>query len=136
MIKIDPILKNLIILGYKHKEKHYKKDEVILKIYLPILCYLKIKFLANRIEITSRTFIGIDFISAEWNLIIYSLALTILLAVGVIQTNSMIVVFFTIFILYFLMCIVKLEALKVIICRWIEMELQHQKNEGQSPHNI
>ena len=128
-MKTNRILRKLSMLGYKFKETQHTQDEVVLKIYLPVLCYLKIKFSANSIKISSRTFIGIDFLSVEWNLIIYSLVLTFLLAISVIQAHSMIVIFFAIFILYYLMCIIKLEALKVILCRWIDIEFQSQKTE-------
>jgi len=129
MINVDGISNKLNILGYRFKGTQLNQDEFILKIYLPIGCYLNIKFSANRIKITSRTFIGIDFLTVEWNLIIYSLVLLALLAFNVIPAHSVIVIFFAVFFLYYLMCIIKLEALKVILCRWIDKEFQHQKVE-------
>lgn len=129
MIRADAISDKLNIFGFKFKVTQLNQDGYILKIYLPILCYLQIIISKNSIKITSRTFIGIDFLTVEWNLIAYSTLVSVLLAFSVIPTNSMIVIFFVVFTLYYLMCIIKLEALKVILLRWIDMEVQRQEVE-------
>jgi hypothetical protein len=129
MIRVAPISDKLNIFGHKFKVTQLKQDEYILKIYLPILCYLRIIISKNRIKITSRTFIGIDFLTVEWNLIVYSIILSVLLAYRLIPTHSEIVILFAVFISYYLMCIIKLEALKVILLSWIDMEVQRQEVE-------
>ena len=81
-MKINEIIKNrLILLNYIVKEKINSKNEVtIIRVYLPILCYLKIKFTKDKTKISSRTFIGSNLISIELNFIIYLLMLALLLA--------------------------------------------------------
>ena len=123
MIKTDNIKNKLKLLGYRLKETQYADGEVVLKVYLPILCYLKIRLMESKIKISLRTYMGLGFFSLEFNYAIYSLALALLLAFEIIQVNSVLTIFFFLFILYFLLCIIKLEFLKLNVYRWIEEEL-------------
>lgn len=121
-MKINEIIKNrLILLNYIVKEKINSKNEVtIIRVYLPILCYLKIKFTKDKTKISSRTFIGSNLISIELNFIIYLLMLALLLAYEVIQVNSVLTIFFILFLLFFIVCIIKLEFIKLLIINLIE----------------
>ena len=123
MIKTDNIKNKLKLLGYRLKETQYADGEVVLIVYLPILCYLKIRLMESKIKISLRTYMGLGFFSLEFNYAIYSLALALLLAFEIIQVNSVLTIFFFLFILYFLLCIIKLEFLKLNVYRWIEEEL-------------
>jgi hypothetical protein len=123
MIKTDNIKSKLKVLGYKMKETQNEKGDVILKVYLPILCFLKIRFAENKIKITSGTYVGFYFYSLELTVIVYSLVLSLLLAYEVIAMNSVFTFFFLLFILYYLVCFVKSEFLRIIIIGWIEKEL-------------
>lgn len=123
MIKPDNIKSKLNFLGYKMKETQNEKGDVILKVYLPIVCFLKIRFAENKIKITSGTYVGFHFYSLELTAIIYSLVLVLLLAYEAISVNSVFTVFFLLFILYYLVCFVKSEFLRIVIIGWIEKEL-------------
>ena len=105
------------------KETQNEKGEVILKVYLPIVCFLKIRFAENKIKITSGSYVGFYFYSLELTAIFYSLVLSLLLAYEVIAMNSVFTVFFLLFILYYLVCFIKSEFLRIIIIGWIEKEL-------------
>lgn len=120
MIKSDVIISKLKLLGYKLKETRNEKGEVILKVFLPILCFLKIKFKGNKIKITTGTYVGFYFYSLELTAIVYTLVLTLLLAYEVISMNSVFTVLFLLFILYYLICFIKLEFLRIIIIGWFE----------------
>jgi len=123
MIRTDNIKSKLNLLGYKMKETQNEKGEVILKVYLPIVCFLKIRFAENKIKITSGSYVGFYFYSLELTAIFYSLVLSLLLAYEVIAMNSVFTVFFLLFILYYLVCFFKSEFLRIIIIGWIEKEL-------------
>ena len=123
MIRTDNIKSKLNLLGYKMKETQNEKGEVILKVYLPIVCFLKIRFAENKIKITSGSYVGFYFYSLELTAIFYSLVLSLLLAYEVIAMNSVFTVFFLLFILYYLVCFIKSEFLRIIIIGWIEKEL-------------
>ena len=105
------------------KETQNENGEVVLKVFLPLLCFLKVRIAENKIKITSGTYVGFYFYSSELTAIIYSLVLALLLAYEVISMNSVFTVFFLLFILYYLVCFVKSEFLRIIIIGWIEKEL-------------
>jgi len=121
-MKKHEIIKNrLSLLNFKVKEEVNSKDkETTLRVYLPLLCYLKIKFTKDKTKISSRTFIGSNLISIELNFIIYLLMLALLLAYEVIQVNSVLTIFFILFLLFFIVCIIKLEFIKLLIINLIE----------------
>lgn len=124
MINPDDIIRKLRLLGYKLKETKNEKGEVMLKVFLPILCFLKIRFKENKIEITTGSYVGFYFYSLEMTVIVYSLVLTLLLAYEVISMNSEFTVFFLLFILYYLICLIKLEFLRVIVIGWCNKRLE------------
>ena len=123
MIKTNNIKSKLKLLGYKMKETQNENGEVVLKVFLPLLCFLKVRIAENKIKITSGTHVGFYFYSLELTVIVYSLVLALLLAYEVISMNSVFTVFFLLFILYYLVCFVKSEFLRIIIIVWIEKEL-------------
>ncbi|GEM_PF-1415953 len=123
MIKTNNIKSKLKLLGYKMKETQNENGEVVLKVFLPLLCFLKVRIAENKIKITSGTHVGFYFYSLELTVIVYSLVLALLLAYEVISMNSVFTVFFLLFILYYLVCFVKSEFLRIIIIGWIEKEL-------------
>jgi hypothetical protein len=116
----EHLVQKLDFWGYRFNESQNSAGESVLKVYLPILCYLKITIAENKIKITSRTFIGVDFISLEWNFLIYSLILALLLAFGAFAAHSVFTVFFLLFLFFFSMGIIKLEFLKMQIYRWAD----------------
>ncbi len=128
MMKTDNIKEKLTLFGYRFKEEsHPDKDEIVLKVYLPILCYLRIRIAQNRIKISSRSFIGFSrYVSLEMNYIIYALIMALLLDFGLIQLNSGWVLAFFIFFIFFVFCAVRLESLKTVIYRWFETELENK----------
>ncbi len=123
MIKTENIKNKLHRLGYKYKEDYYSEKEHVLKIYLPILCYLKIRFTEHKISITARTYIGSWFHTIEFNFILYGLATALLLAFEIIAVQSIFTALLGLFILYFLLCIIKLEFLRLMVIKWTEQEL-------------
>jgi hypothetical protein len=124
---IENIRQKLNLYGFRFYERENSSGESVLKIYLPMLCYLKITFSENRIKISSRTFIGLDFLSLEWNFMLYALALALLLAFQVFDVGSAFTIFFLLFLLFFCMGIIKLEFLKTQVYKWLD-ELNDQTN--------
>jgi len=117
---IENIRQKLDLYEFRFNERKNSSGEVVLKIYLPLLCYLKITFSESRVKISSRTFIGLDFLSLEWNFMLYALALALLLAFQVFDVESVFTIFFLLFLLFFGMGIIKLEFLKTQVYRWLD----------------
>ena len=101
---------------------NYELDKDILKINLPLFCYLKIKINDDSVKLTSRIRFGFSFLSLEWNFIIYGLILYVLAFFQWITLNRGIFVLLGLFVIYFVVCFMKIETMKKIVHNWIEKD--------------
>jgi len=101
---------------------NYELDKAILKINLPLFCYLKIKINDDSVKLTSRIRFGFSFLSLEWNFIIYGLILYLLAYFQWITLNRGIFVLLGLFVIYFVVCFMKIETMKKIVHNWIEKD--------------
>ena len=101
---------------------NYELDKDILKINLPLFCYLKIKINDDSVKLTSRIRFGFSFLSLEWNFIIYGLILYLLAYFQWITLNRGIFVLLGLFVIYFVVCFMKIETMKKIVHNWIEKD--------------
>ena len=118
----ENIIKRLKYFKYRYTTDSFKNEpaETVLKIYLPLFCYLKVSFFERNVKITSRILYGFSFLSLEYNFLIYALALTFLSAYSWPELNTSLYVFLSVILIHFIVCFIRLEALKVIVHRWIE----------------
>jgi len=114
-LNVETIKVKLDTFDYKYKDK---EGELI--VYLPILCYIKVKYTGDNVKFTSRTFLGFNFLSLEFNFLFYSLVFYFTSYFYWTTLNKGIFVLFGIFILYFIICIIKVESLKIIMHNWID----------------
>lgn len=117
----------LITSKLKYFRYRYRLDENTLKVYLPLLCYLKIKFEKDRVKMSSHIQFGFNPLSLEWNFIIYGLILILLSAYRWLQTEPVIFIGLGLLFLHFIICFIKTENLKIIIHNWLNMEEQTEK---------
>jgi len=99
---------------------NYELNQANLKINLPLFCYLKIKVNDDSVKLTSRIRFGFSFLSLEWNFIIYGLILYVLAYFQWITLNRGIFVLLGLFVIYFVVCFMKIETMKKIVHNWIE----------------
>ena len=111
------IISKLEYFNYKYEIK----DET-LKIYLPMLCYLKIKITKDKIKFSSHIRFGFNILSLEYNFLIYSLALYLLTWFKWTALNKGIFILLGLFIIYFVISFIKTESMKTILHNWIENE--------------
>ena len=104
---------------FKYK---YELDGPTLKIFLPIFCYLKIDFREDKVKITSRINFGFKFFPIEINFYIYGLILYLLTWFQWTVLNKGIFMLIGIFLLIFVICIIKIESMKNIVHNWIEKD--------------
>lgn len=109
-----------IISKLEYFDYRYKYADETLKIYLPMLCYLKIKIKNNKVKFSSHIHFGFHFLSLEYNFLIYSLGFYILASYTWTSLNKGVFVLFALFILHFAISFVKIEAMKTIVHNWIE----------------
>lgn len=110
-----------IISKLKYFNYKYEIKDETLKIYLPMLCYLKIKIEKNKVKFSSHIRYGFNFLALEYNFLIYSLVLYWLASVWTAITEG-IYVLFALFIIHFVVSFIKIESMKIIIHNWIENE--------------
>lgn len=113
----EKIISRLKIFNY-----NYELNGTILKIFLPMLCYLKINFVADKIKITSRISFGFRILPIEINFLIYGLVLYSLTWFQWTILNKGIFASFAILLIYFVVCFIKLESMRSIIHNWIEKD--------------
>jgi hypothetical protein len=87
-----------------------------------MLCYLKINFVADKIKITSRISFGFRILPIEINFLIYGLVLYSLTWFQWTILNKGIFASFAILLIYFVVCLIKLESMRSIIHNWIEKD--------------
>lgn len=90
------------------------------KIFLPMLCYLKIKYSNNRVKMSSHLRFGFNFIPLEFNFLIYAAVLYTLAWFQWTTLNKGVFILFGLLVIHFVICFIKIESLKIIIHKWIE----------------
>jgi hypothetical protein len=116
-IKFEKIISRLELFDYNYEVKGKS-----LKIFLPMLCYLKINNQDGIIKITSRLSIGFRFLPIELNFLIYGLILYCLTWFQWSVLNKGVFALFGIFIIYLVVCFIKLESLRTMVHNWIEKD--------------
>ena len=111
-----------IIARLKTFDYNYDLKGTTFKIYLPMLCYLKIISGPDKIKITSHISFGFSFLPIEINFAIYGLILYILTWFQWTNLNKGIFALFGIMLIYFVVCFMKLESLRSILHIWIEKD--------------
>ena len=111
----DKIIDRLKIFNYKYKLKGQT-----LKVFLPMFCYLKIDFKSGKVKMTSHLNFAFRFLPLEYNFLIYGLALYILVWFNWTTLNKAIFLLFRLFIIHFVVCVIKIEALRSTIQNWLE----------------
>lgn len=105
-------------------------NEKVLKIYLPMLCYLKLKFANGKIKISSRIQYGFNFLPLEYNFFIYAIGLLLLTAYKWTTIDTVVIMALVLILLHFVICFIKLEFLKIIVHRWLEEDYQDEKQDN------
>ncbi len=95
-------------------------NEKVLKIYLPMLCYLKMKFANGKVKISSRIQYGFNFLPLEYNFFIYAIGLLLLTAYKWTTIDTTVIMGLVLILLHFVICFIKLEFLKIIVHKWLE----------------
>lgn len=98
----------------------YRLKDKTLKIFLPMLCYLKIKFSNDSVKMTSHLRIGFDFLPLEFNFFIYGAILYILTWFQWTTLNKGIFILLGLLVIHFVICFIKIESMRVIIHNWID----------------
>jgi hypothetical protein len=111
-----------IILRLKSFNYDYEFKETTIKVFLPMLCYLKINFGSDKIKITSHISFGFRFLPIEINFAIYGLVLYILTWFQWTTLNKGVFALFGIMLIYFVICFIKLESMRSILHNWIEKD--------------
>ncbi len=94
-------------------------DEKTVIVYLPFLCYLKVIIGSEKIKMRSKMYFGFTN-SLEWNFLFYSLTLLVLTVLKWGSIDHVVFVFLYVLLVYMAVCFVKLEALKVMVTRWLD----------------
>lgn len=115
-----------IIARLKRFDYSYDVDGYNLKVFLPMWCYLNLKFTGDKIKISSRITFGFRFLPLEINFFIYSIGLYLLTWFKWEALNKAIFVALAVVLLHFVICFIKLESLRSIIHNWIEKDLQSE----------
>ena len=121
MDKKDQISDKLIS-RLKRFNYSYEAKGTIIKVFLPMLCYLKINSAQDKIKITSHITFGFSFLPIEINFIIYGLVLYILTWFQWTNLNKGIFALLGIFLIYFVVCFIKLESMRSVLHTWIEKD--------------
>jgi hypothetical protein len=100
----------------------FKLNDSTLKIFLPMFCYLKIKFSNNGVKMTSHLRFGFDFLPLELNFLIYSAILYVLAWFQWTSLNKGIFVLFGLLVIHFVICFIIIESMRVIIHKWIDQD--------------
>lgn len=113
--------KDLIVSKLSEYDYKYNINGTKLNIILPMLCYLSINFLPQKTKMSSHLTIGIRFLSIEYNYLIYGIFFYFLMTI----VSQQIILYYLIFLyyLYLIICVVKLESMKVIIHKWLDENL-------------
>ena len=113
----DNIVSRLKIFNY-----NYELKGSTLKVFLPMLCYLKINYGPDKIKISSHISFGFRFLPIEINFVIYGLVLYALTWFQWTNLNKGVFALFGILLIYLVICFIKLETMRSILHTWIEKE--------------
>jgi len=116
-LNFDKIIFRLNTFNY-----NYELKGSTLKIFLPMLCYLKINSGQEKTKITSHISFGFRFLPIEINFVIYGLFLYCLTWFQWTNLNKGVFALFGIILIYFVICFIKLEAMRSILHIWIEKD--------------
>ena len=111
----DKIIDRLKIFNYK-----YELNGHSLKVFLPMFCYLKIDFKSDKLKMTSHLNFGFRFLPLEYNFLIYGFVLYILAWYNWTTLNKAIFLLLGMFVIHFVVCFIKIEALRTTIHNWVE----------------
>jgi hypothetical protein len=119
--KFDPIkiTDRLDFFNYRY---HLAEND--LKIFLPMLCYLKIDFRNGKVSMTSHITIALRSLTLEYNFLIYGLGLILLSWFHWNDFNKGAFVLLALMVVYFVICFIKLGALRGIVHQWIAQDDQ------------
>jgi len=117
VLNSDKIIARLKTFNYGYESKG-----TIIKVYLPMMCYLKTNTAQDKIKITSHISFGFSYFPIEINFALYALALYILTWFQWTNLNKGIFALLGIFLIYFVVCFIKLESMRAIIHNWIEKD--------------
>lgn len=109
-----------IIERLKHFDYKYELNGQILKVFLPMFCYLKITIKSDKVKMTSHINFGFRFLSLEYNFLIYAFGLYILTWYFWPTLNKAGFVLLGLMFIYFIVCFIKIETVKIILHNWIE----------------
>ena len=113
---------DMIISKLKTFNYGYEVKGTVIKVYLPMMCYLKINSAQDKITITSHISFGFNYFPIEINFAIYGLALYILTWFQWTHLNKGIFALLGVFLIYFVVFFIKLESMRSIIHIWIEKD--------------
>ena len=111
----DKIVDRLKIYNYKYELNGQK-----LKVFLPMFCYLKIDFKLDKVKMTSHLNFGFSILPLEYNFLIYGFGLYILAWFNWTTLNKGIFLLLGLFVIHFVVCFIKIEALRTTIQNWVE----------------
>jgi hypothetical protein len=113
----DKIISRLKTFNY-----NYEVKGTIIKVFLPMLCYLKINTAQDKIKISSHISFGFRFLPIEINFAIYGLVLYTLTWFQWTNLNKGIFALLGTLLIYFVVCFIKLESMRSILHTWIEKD--------------
>ena len=115
-INPDKSIERLKFYNYR-----YSLDGTTLKIYLSMLCYLKVNFATEKVKITSHILRPFFLNRLEYCLLVYS-AIILFFAWYMPTLNRGVFVLFGLFIVFIVIAFIKTENMKSIIYNWIEKD--------------
>jgi hypothetical protein len=118
-INPERLINRLETFSYRHA-LDTDEDKKVLKIYLPMFCYLKLKFANGKVKISSRIQYGFNFLPLEYNFFIYAIGLLLLAAYKWTTIDTAVIMGLVLILLHFVICFIKLEFLKIIVHKWLE----------------
>ena len=119
------IIERLNVYGYR-----YHVDDTTMKIFLPFLCYLKIKFNPEGIRVTSHVQVALPSLPLEMNFLFYSLGLYLLTWYKWTSLNRGVFVLIALFITYFVICFISQKALSFIAVSYCANYVSQCLEEG------
>src|SRR6185369_11803261 len=115
---LDKIISRLKLFNYK-----YNLNGTTLIVNLSMLTYLKIEIGPENIQINSRVRIGIPSLPIELNFLIYSIMLYFVVWYQWAVINKGVFLLLGIFLINYVICFIKTEAMKSIIHGWIDKDM-------------
>jgi hypothetical protein len=121
-MKIQPINTEKISNRLRTFNYNFEIKGSVIKIYLPMLCYLKIDSTKESVRITSHISFGFRFLPIEVNFVMYGLILYALTWFQWTTLNRGVFALLAAMLIYFVVCFIKLESLRSIVHNWIEKD--------------